>query len=374
MTSIFPRGLLAAIAALPLGAVAEWRSDWQINLPVGVTDISKQVHDLHTIILWVVTIIGVVVFGAMIYSIINHRKSKGVSPASFHESTTVEVIWTIIPFLILVGMAIPAAKTLVAMEDTSNADMTIKVTAYQWKWQYEYLEDGVSFFSNLSTPRKQIHNLEDPTGNYLLEVDNPVVVPVGKKVRLLLTSADVIHAWWVPELAVKKDAIPGFINEMWTKIDEPGTYRGQCAELCGKDHGFMPIVVEAVPEAQYAAWVEEQKGAQATQVASAAKTWDKEALMERGKKVYDGSCAACHQANGQGMPGVFPAIAGSPIATGSLDQHLDIVLNGKPGTAMQAFGKQLNAVDLAAVITYQRNAFGNDTGDVVQPSEIKGIN
>jgi cytochrome c oxidase subunit 2 len=374
MTSIFPRGLLAAIAALPLGAVAEWRSDWQINLPVGVTDISKQVHDLHTIILWVVTIIGVVVFGAMIYSIINHRKSKGVSPASFHESTTVEVIWTIIPFLILVGMAIPAAKTLVAMEDTSNADMTIKVTAYQWKWQYEYLEDGVSFFSNLSTPRKQIHNLEDPTGDYLLEVDNPVVVPVGKKVRLLLTSADVIHAWWVPELAVKKDAIPGFINEMWTKIDEPGTYRGQCAELCGKDHGFMPIVVEAVPEAQYAAWVEEQKGAQATQVASAAQTWDKEALMKRGKKVYDANCAACHQANGQGMPGVFPAIAGSPIATGSLDQHLDIVLNGKPGTAMQAFGKQLNAVDLAAVITYQRNAFGNDTGDVVQPSEIKGIN
>jgi cytochrome c oxidase subunit 2 len=371
MRSIFPRALLAAIAALPAGVMAEWRSDWQFNLPVGVSDISREVHDLHVAILWVVTLIGVVVFGAMIVSIIKHRKSKGVTPAKFHESTTVEIIWTIIPFLILVGMAIPAAKTLVAMENSADAEMTIKITGYQWKWQYEYIEDGVKFFSSLSTPRAQILGDQPPEGNYLLEVDNPLVVPVGKKVRFLLTSNDVIHAWWVPQLAIKKDAIPGFINEMWTKIDEPGTYRGQCAELCGKDHGFMPIVVKAVPEAEYAAWIEQQQGAQAMEVAAVSQTWDKEALMGRGEKVYAGNCAACHQPNGQGLPGVFPAIAGSPVATGPIDGHLNVVLNGRAGTAMRAFKDQLSAVDIAAVITYQRNAFGNDTGDVVQPSDVK---
>lgn len=370
MRSIFPRILAAGFAALPIGVMAEWRSDWQYNLPVGVSEISKEVYDLHTAILWVVTIIGVIVFGAMIYSIIKFRKSKGVTPAKFHESTTVEIIWTIIPFLILVGMAIPAAKTLVAMEDTSDADMTIKITGYQWKWQYDYLEEGVKYFSALSTPRAQILGEQDPEGNYLLQVDNPLVLPVGKKVRFLITANDVIHAWWVPQLAIKKDAIPGFINEVWTRIDEPGTYRGQCAELCGKDHGYMPIVVKAVPEAEYVAWVEQQKGAQAVEVAAASQTWDKAALMERGEKVYSGTCAACHQPSGKGLPGVFPAIAGSAVATGPLAAHLDIVLNGKPGTAMQAFKAQLSAADLAAVITYERNAFGNDTGDIVQPSDI----
>ncbi len=360
------------LAAGALGSAAGGASaEYGLNLPRGVTPIANEAYDLHMMILWICVAIGVVVFGAMFYSILNHRKSKGAVAAQFHESTVVEIVWTIIPFLILIGMAIPATKALIAMEDTSNSDLSIKVTGYQWKWQYEYLDDGISFFSTLATPKEEIYDRQAKNEHYLLEVDNPVVVPVGKKVRLLITASDVIHAWWVPELGMKKDAIPGFVNEMWFRIDKPGIYRGQCAELCGKDHGFMPIVVDARSEADYAAWVAEQKMAMASASAANDREWTKAELMERGEQVYNSSCAACHQANGQGLPGAFPALAGGKITTGPLAGHIDIVMNGKAGTAMAAFGAQLSDADMAAVITYERNAWGNNTGDVVQPGDIK---
>lgn len=363
-------------AAVSAGSALMWagtqaRADWELNMPVGVTEISRNVHDLHMLIFWICVVIGIGVFGVMFYSVFKHRKAAGHQAAQFHESTTVEVVWTIIPFLILIGMAVPATKTLIAMEDTSGADLTVKITGYQWKWKYDYLDEGIGFFSNLATPRAQIEDRAEKGEHYLLEVDEPLVLPVGKKVRFLVTANDVIHAWWVPQLAVKKDAIPGFINEVWTRIDEPGVYRGQCAELCGKDHGFMPIVVVAKDEQAWKAWLDERKAAQEAERMASDREWSKEELLARGEKVYNTNCAACHQANGQGLPGVFPAIAGSPVATGPLEGHLDVVLHGRPGTAMQAFGPQLSDLDLAAVITYQRNAFGNDTGDVVQPKDVQ---
>jgi cytochrome c oxidase subunit 2 len=368
---------IAGISSLPLLALPMLASaEYGLNMTRGVTEISERVYGLHMMIFWICCVIGLIVFGAMFYAMLKHRKSKGHQAASFHESTTVEIIWTIVPFLILIAMAIPAAKTLIAMEDNSAADLTVKVTGYQWKWQYDYMDGdskGISFFSNLSTPRSQIENESDKGENYLLEVDNPLVLPVGKKVRFLITAKDVIHAWWVPDLAVKKDAIPGFVNEIWTRIDEPGIYRGQCAELCGKDHGFMPVVVVALDENKYLDWVAEQNATRMAAAAAGDRPWSKDDLLAEGEKVYGKVCAACHQANGEGMPGVFPAIKGSAIATGQLEDHLNIVMNGKPGTAMQAFGSQLSDVDLAAVITYQRNAFGNDTGDVVTPQQIKSL-
>jgi cytochrome c oxidase subunit 2 len=344
---------------------------WELNMPQGVTEISREVYSLHMLIFWICVVIGIGVFGVMFYSIVKHRKSKGHEAAQFHESTTVEIAWTIVPFLILIGMAIPATQTLIAMEDTSGADLTIKVTGYQWKWEYEYIDEGISFFSNLSTPREQIENLAAKGENYLLEVDNPVVVPVNKKVRFLITANDVIHSWWVPNLAVKKDAIPGFINEAWTRIEQPGTYRGQCTELCGKDHGFMPVVVVALEEQAYQTWMQERRAEKEAALLASGRDWPMPDLMAKGEKVYQKNCAACHKADGSGMKGVFPAIAGSAIATGALPGHLDIVMVGKPGTAMQGFAPQLSDLDLAAVITYQRNAFGNNTGDVVQPKDIK---
>ena len=366
------RAALLAAVTLPQWAMA----DYALNMTPGVTDISRKVYDLHMLIFYICCAIAVVVFGAMFYSILRHRKSQGHQPATFHESTAVEVVWTIVPFLILVGMAVPAAKTLIAMENTADADLTVKITGYQWKWRYDYLDGdaaGVGFFSNLATPRAQIENRDAKGEHYLLEVDNPLVLPVGKKVRFLLTANDVIHAWWVPDLAIKKDAIPGFINEVWTEIKEPGVYRGQCAELCGKDHGFMPVVVVAMNEKEYLAWAAEQKAASGAAAAAADRQWTKQDLMAKGKQVYDTNCAACHQANGQGIPGTFPPIKGSKVATGPLDEHIAVVMNGRPGTAMQAFAGQLDDVSLAAVITYQRNAFGNDTGDVVQPKQIKAL-
>ena len=346
-------------------------ADYGLNLPRGVTSISKEAYDLHMLIMWICVAIGVVVFGAIFISILKHRKSKGAKPATFHESTTVEIIWTIVPFLILIGMAIPATKALVAMEDTSNPDLSIKVTAYQWKWGYDYMDEGVSFISSLSTPKEQILNEQEKGENYLLEVDNPLVVPVNKKVRLLLTANDVIHSWWVPDLGMKKDAIPGFVNEMWFRVDEEGTYRGQCAELCGKDHGFMPIVVVAKNDEDYQQWVTAQKTAMDADAAAAGRDWNMADLMERGEKVYNTSCAACHQANGEGIPGAFPGLKGSAVATGPIPAHIDIIINGKSGTAMAAFGGQLNDIDIAAVVTYERNAWDNNTGDLVQPSEVK---
>ena len=342
----------------------------RLNMTPGVTPNSHAVYGLHMTVLWICVAIGVVVFGAMFYSIINHRKSKGAVAAKFHESTTVEILWTIIPFLILIAVAIPATKTLISMEDTSDSDLTIKVTGYQWKWKYDYLDTGISFFSVLATPRDQITDQQPKGDHYLLEVDNPVVVPINKKIRFLTTAEDVIHAWWVPALGFKKDAIPGFINESWALIEQPGVYRGQCAELCGKDHGFMPIVVVAKNEADYNSWLAEQKSATAAATASAGREWSKEELMAKGEQVYATNCAACHQATGMGIPGAFPALAGSPIATGPAEEHMDRVMNGKPGTAMAAYKGLLNDADLAAVITFERNSWGN-SASVVQPSAVK---
>jgi cytochrome c oxidase subunit 2 len=365
-------------AALMLGMGSAGASDWPLNLRQGVTTTSQTVYDLHMLIFWICVVACVLVFAVLIYSIMTHRKSKGAVPATFHESTTVEIIWTTIPFLVLVGMAVPATKALLALEDTRNADMSIKVTGYQWKWKYEYLDgeaEGISFISNLDEKSNEIRQKNsglDPADHehYLLDVDNPVVVPINKKIRFLITADDVIHSWWVPDLGWKQDAVPGFINDGWTELTEPGIYRGKCAELCGKDHGFMPIVLIAKTEEDYAQWVTDQKAGAAAAAAAATKTWGMDDLMAQGEQVYAKNCAACHQANGQGIPGVFPAIAGSAIATGPLDGHKNIVLNGKTGTAMPAFAAQLNDVDIAAVITYQRNAFGNDTGEIVQPSDI----
>ncbi len=351
---------------------------WETNLTQGVTDLSHEIYNLHMLVLWVCTAIGVLVFGAMIYSMMHHRKSKGHEAATFHESTKAEILWTIVPILILVSLAIPAAKALIKIEDSSNADMTIKVTGYQWKWQYEYPEEGISFFSSMANSSREASALNsgiDPAtvDNYLLEVDNPLVIPVGKKVRFLFTSNDVNHGWWVPDLAVKKDAIPGFINDMWANVNEPGIYRGQCAELCGKDHGFMPIVVIAKEESEYKEWVVEQVAMAKEMAAAADKTWDMASLMEQGEKVYTTACLACHQAGGQGIPGVFPAITGSPIATGDVAEHLNTIMNGRAGTAMQAFAGQLSDADVAAVTTYQRNGLGNTVGDMVQPTDVKTL-
>lgn len=366
------KGIVTGLGVALLAQAAPLvQAEYALNMRQGVTPISREIYDLHMIILWICVAIGVFVFGVMFYSILHHRRSKGAVAAKFHESTFVEIIWTLVPSLILVVMAIPATKTLIAMEDTSNPDLTIQVTGYQWKWHYRYLDDEVSFFSLLATPREQIENRAPKGENYLLEVDQPLVVPIRKKIRFLLGSNDVIHSWWVPDLGWKRDAIPGFINESWTWIEEPGTYRGQCAELCGRDHGFMPIVVVAKTEDDYRQWVTNQKVAQQREQAMADKTWDLEQLVERGEGVYNKICAACHQPGGVGIPNVFPAIKGSPVATGPVDAHIDVVMNGKPGTAMQAFAGQLSDLDIAAVISYERNAFGNDTGDSVQPDQIK---
>ena len=347
----------------------------QYNMRKGVTDISNNVYQLHMTIFLICCVIGVIVFAIMFWALIHHRKSKGAVPAQFHESTKVEILWTAIPFVILIVMAIPATKTLIAMEDASKADLTIKITGSQWKWHYEYMGEDVEFYSMLATPQNEITNLADKNPNYLLEVDKPLVLPINQKVRFLMTSDDVIHSWWVPDFAVKKDANPGFINETWTNINEVGTYRGQCAELCGKDHGFMPVVVEAKTEEDFKTWLAEAKQAKQKAAEADAALLDqvvpKEELMALGEQVYMASCAACHQPTGLGLPGVFPALKGSPIVIGDIKGHIDILLHGKPGTAMQSFAKQLSIKQIAAVITYKRNAWGNDTGDVIQPSEIQ---
>ena len=348
---------------------------YQLNLQTPQTAIAQQMYDQHTMVLWVCLVIFIGVFGVMFYSVLKHRKDAGYKAANFHHSTTVEIIWTIIPFFILAGMAYPATKTIIAMKDTSSPDITIKTTGYQWKWGYDYLigeGEGISFFSNLSTPRAQIENREPKGENYLLEVDNPLVVPVGKKVRVLITANDVLHAWWVPALGVKQDAIPGFIRDVWFNVDKPGTYRGQCAELCGKEHGFMPIVVVAMEQDKYSQWVSEQKKKSDATVVDVNKQFTAEELKAEGEKVYAGNCVACHQANGKGIPGTFAALDGSKIATGPKADHINIVMNGKTGTAMAAF-KHLSDVQIAAVVTYERNAWGNTAGDVVQPSEINGF-
>lgn len=351
------------------------RSD--LNLRQGVTDISQQVYGLHMLMFWICVVIAVVVFGVMFYSMVAHRKSKGAKPANFHENVKVEIAWTVVPFLILIGMAVPAANTLIDMEDVSESDITVLVTGSQWKWHYKYMDNDVEYFSVLATQQEQIKDKFTKGANYLLEVDRPLVIPTGKKVRFLITSDDVIHSWWVPDFAVKKDANPGFINEAWTNVNEPGIYRGQCAELCGKDHGFMPIVVIAKEPAEYDAWIAEQEA-----IAQRAKEEEQRLLsmnmtmeeaMDTGKRVYDAVCAACHMPNGEGLPGVFPALKGSKMALEDQDGHIDIIVNGRAGTSMASFSRQLTMTEIAAVTTYERNAWGNNTGDLVQAKDVNAI-
>lgn len=437
------------------------------NLSPGVTPVSQDIYNLHMIVIWVCVFIGILVFGTMAYSIVFHRKSIGHKAAGFDEHPTLEVVWTIIPFLILILLAIPGTRVLLDLNDSSKPDLTIKVTGHQWKWQYEYIDHGVHFFSNLSTPLAERMGKKPKNPNYLLEVDNPLVVPTHKKIRFLITSGDVTHQWFIPALGVKKDAVPGYINESWARVDKAGTYRGQCSQLCGMNHGFMPIVIEAKNENDFNTWLQ-QKGATgvpgapaptqpaptptiaapaspapatattapttpATSVpagapsvpaapaapavpvttapttpaapapagapsapsapapaappasaapaappASAAPAapaagaeMTKEALMQKGGEIFQSVCAACHQPNGEGMPPMYPALKGSKTATGPVNEHINTVLNGRPGTAMQAFKDQMSDEDLASVITYERNSFGNNTGDLVQPSQIK---
>ena len=355
-------------------------ADMSLNLTKGVTEVSRDVYDLHMLVLYICTAIGVVVFGAMFWSMVFHRKSKGAKPATFHESTKVEILWTAIPVVILIAMAVPATITLIDMENNDDADITVQVTGSQWKWHYKYFDQDIEFYSVLSTPREQYENQDGTSAekgeHYLLEVDRPLVIPINKKVRFVITSDDVIHAWWVPAFAVKQDANPGFINEAWTKVDKPGTYRGQCAELCGKDHGFMPIVVEVKTEADYAIWLDEQKQLQANAAAAEAASLNAsvpmDELMQLGETTYIAYCAACHQVSGQGLPPAFPALKGSAIATtGPASEHINVVFNGRAGTGMQGYGKQLSLKEIAAVVTYERNAWGNNTGDAVQAADVK---
>ena len=344
------------------------------NLPRGVTDISQSVYGLHMFAFWVCVGIGVVVFGVMLWSIYFHRKSRNYKPATFYHSTKLEIIWTVIPIIILVALATPGTRVLMEMYDVGDAELDVKVTGYQWKWRYEYMDKNVDYFSNLQTPRDQIINQEVKGETYLLEVDEPLVLPVNTRVRFLVTAADVLHSWWVPELSVKKDAIPGFINEAWTVIKEEGIYRGQCTELCGADHAFMPVVVRAVDQQTFDAWLAERQQESEQAEALASKTdWTKEELMERGEQVYAINCASCHQLTGKGVPPTFPALDGSAVVLGPFDEQINVLLNGRQGTAMAAFGRILNDSDIAAVITYTRNVWGNKdktSPDAIMPQEV----
>ena len=372
-----------------LGASTSSLAEYRFNFPEPITPIARETLHMHNEFMLIITILFVVVFAIMIYSMIKHRKSLGHQPAKFSgPNSAMQWLWAIIPFAILIFidfvlMGVPAVKAIINMEDTqTRADMVLKVTGMQWKWQYEFPDAGVKFISTLATPREQISNDETKGEHYLLEVDKPVYLPVGKKVRILLTSTDVIHTWWVPQFGVKRDAVPGFLRETWVLIDKPGIYRGQCAELCGKDHGFMPVVVHAVPEPEFLAWLEEKKAEAKAAAGGADRTWSKDELIAKGKEVYEKQCAGCHQITGQGLPPAFPPLAGSKVVNSALlsadgkivkDSHVDRVLHGKAGTAMQAFGNTLSDVEIASVITYERNSFGNKMGDMIQPAQIKAL-
>ena len=371
--NLFVRALVGLVVAGAAGAAC---AD-ELNLRQGATEISHHVYELHMLVLYICCIIGVVVFSVMAYSLYHHRKSIGAVPAQFHDNTRLEVLWTIIPLLILIGMAWPATTTLIRMYDTGGEDLLIEVRGYQWKWQYKYLDeahkDTLSFFSSLSTTQDEIHNKSAKGEYYLLEVDKPLWIPVKKKVRFLITGNDVIHSFALPDFGIKRDAVPGILNDVWAIVDQPGVYRGQCSELCGKDHGFMPIVVNAVPEDEYSAWYQKERVAYEERAKMASQTFTADELMQLGEQVYTKNCVACHQANGKGLPPVFPALAGSKIATGDRAAHVKRVYFGVSGTAMQAFGTQLNAAEIAAVVHYERHSFGNSSDDVTQPIDVLNI-
>jgi cytochrome c oxidase subunit II len=363
---------IAALVAALVPALAQAAKEYNLQAPV--TPVATEIFDLHVYIMWICVVIFVGVFSVMFYSIFAHRKSKGHQAAQFHENTLVEIIWTVIPFLILVIMAVPATRTILAMKDSSVPDMTVKITGSQWKWSYDYLDDGFGYYSNLKTPVEQIEEGKPKGEHYLLEVDQPMVVPVGKKIRLLITSSDVIHAWFLPAAGVQQDAIPGFVRDGWMKFDKTGIFRGQCAKICGKEHGFMPIVVEVKSADDYAKWLAEHKKAAAA-ADDPNKVWDAKALIARGEKVYAANCASCHQPTGKGVAGAFPALDGSKVVTGPKDEQIKIILNGvvrngQP-TAMVAWKSTLSDIDIAAVVTYTRNSWSNHTGEAIQPAEVK---
>ncbi|MEM1243695.1 MAG: cytochrome c oxidase subunit II [Pseudomonadota bacterium] len=368
------KGLILFILALP-SYLAYAADEYQIpkfNMHYGVTPLSKDIYFIHMTIFWICVGIGIVVFGAMLIALMYHRKSRGVKAAQFHENKTLEIFWAIVPFIILIAMAVPATIVLVRMNDYADSSLTIKITGYQWKWKYDYLDEGIGYYSNLSTSLEQINNKAPKNKWYLLEVDKPLVVPVNEKIRFVVTSNDVIHSWWVPALGIKRDAIPGFIHEAWAKIQKPGIYRGQCAELCGVNHGYMPIVVHAVTRPEFNKWVASQRQEKQQTQAAYKDKMDVAELMKIGKSSYNKYCAACHQENGMGIAPIYPALRADSVAVGKpISRHIRIVLNGVPGSAMQGFADQLTDVELAAIITYERNAWGNHTGDVVQPIDIK---
>ena len=368
--------MMASGAALAVGDSIGGPKVNQLNLTEPVTTIASQIQWLHWMMLAICLVIFIAVFAVMFYSIWAHRKSRGAVPATFHESIGVEIAWTIIPFIIVIGMALPATKTVVAMKDTSNADLTVKATGYQWKWGYDYLNgegEGIGFLSNLSTPAAQLNGTEPRGNNYLLEVDNPLVVPVNKKVRVVTTANDVIHSWMVPAFGVKQDAIPGFVRDTWFRAEKIGEFRGQCAELCGKDHAYMPIVVKVVSQEDYTKWVDDKKKEMAALADDPNKVWTADELKTRGEKVFASNCVACHQATGKGVPGTFPALDADPTVLGPKEKQIETVLKGRPGTAMASFA-HLSDVELAAVVTYTRNAWSNagkGTDPVVQPADVK---
>ena len=349
-------------------------SDWDaLNMREGVTQVSRDVFELHMLIFYICVAIGAVVFSVMFYSLFRYTKKRNPNPSTFHESTKLEVAWTIVPFLILIAMAVPASKTLTEIYDDEEGEINIQVVGYQWKWEYKYLEDDINFFSNLSTDQDEIYNLVPKGENYLLEVDEPLIIPVDTRVRFLITANDVIHSWWVPDFAIKQDAIPGFINTAWTRAEETGIYRGNCTELCGKNHGFMPVVVKVVEKDEYNDWVLAKKEEAIKLAELTEKEWSLAELSERGEGVYQKNCVACHQMNGEGLPPIFPALAGSDIVMFDKDRNLEILMEGVQGAAMQSFANQLSEVDMAAVITYTRQAWGNaENGDgaYVVPSDI----
>ena len=363
--------LLSLVVSLPLaGSAAAESAARQLNMPQGVTEVSQAAYDIHMIMMWICTVIGVGVFGFMFYVMYAHRKSRGAVAENFHEHLGVELLWTIVPTIILIVMAFPATTALLKVYDTDNPDIEIKITGYQWKWQYEYIGEGVKYMSELRTSQDEIYGRAPKGEHYLREVTEPLVIPTGKKVRFLITGNDVIHSWWVPDFGVKRDAVPGLFTAAWAKTDVPGTYVGECTELCGIGHAFMPVVVEVKEEAEYNEWLAGKKAEVAEYASTIGKEWTFDELMVRGEEVYERSCAACHQSDGNGIPGVFPALKDSPIALGAKEGHIAVLIDGVAGTSMQSFADQLSEVDIAAVVHYERNAWGNDVGDVTQPIDV----
>ena len=369
--------LVIVSLSLLLQSIVPLYAEYGYNLPVGATKVSHKIYDLHMMILYICLAIGFVVYMALFFAVYKHRKSVGAKAKMIHGSLFAEILWTAIPFVLVIIMLIPAVRILTEIVDVREPEMNVKITGIQWKWRYDYLEEGLNFYSNLSTPMAQILGQEPKGPHYLYEVDKPLVLPVHKKVKLLFTSQDVNHSWWVPDLGIKHDCIPGYIGEGWVYIEKPGTYRGQCTELCGMQHGYMPIVVEAKSEKDYMAWLDEQKGKKKEVVS----TLPPEKLIDLGKQVYTTNCAVCHQSNGKGMPPALKALAGSEKATGDPGCPISILLAGIEGSAMQSFADQLNDVDIAAVLSYIRNSWGNDdkdlygpyAGDVIQPIEVASM-